>query len=63
LYRRKPFTHFYAQFHLAWLLHEMNFETEFSQAITWYFEGLSSDSSDTILSSKITLGRALEQKK
>ncbi|MGR5130855.1 response regulator [Vibrio alfacsensis] len=61
LYRRKPFTHFYAQFHLAWLLHEMNFETEFSQAVTWCFEGLSSDSSDTILSSKITLGRALEQ--
>ncbi|MGR5237982.1 response regulator [Vibrio alfacsensis] len=61
LYRRKPFAHFYAQFHLAWLLHEMNFETEFSQAVTWCFEGLTSDSSDIILSSKITLGRALEQ--
>ncbi|ARV74249.1 response regulator [Vibrio campbellii] len=60
LYRRKPFAHFYAQFHLAWLLHEMNFESEFSNAITWCFENLQTDSSDTILSSKITLGRALE---
>ncbi|AXY02846.1 response regulator [Vibrio alfacsensis] len=61
LYKRKPFNHFYAQFHLAWLLHEMNFETEFSQAVTWCFEGLGTDSSDIILSSKITLGRALEK--
>ncbi len=60
LYRRKPFAHFYAQFHLAWLLHEMNFESEFSQAITWCFENLQTDSSDTILSSKIALGRSLE---
>ncbi|EDP59375.1 probable response regulator [Vibrio sp. AND4] len=60
LYRRKPFTHFYAQFHFAWLLHEMNFESEFSHAITWCFENLKTDSSDTILSSKITLGRYLE---
>ncbi len=60
LYRRKPFAHFYAQFHLAWLLHEMNFESEFTHAITWCFENLQTDSSDTILSSKITLGRSLE---
>ncbi|WP_045424001.1 tetratricopeptide repeat-containing response regulator [Vibrio jasicida] len=60
LYHRKPFTHFYAQFHLAWLLHEMNFESEFTHAITWCFENLQTDSSDTILSSKITLGRSLE---
>jgi hypothetical protein len=60
LYHRKPFAHFYAQFHLAWLLHEMNFESEFTHAITWCFENLQTDSSDTILSSKITLGRSLE---
>jgi len=60
LYRRNPFRHFYAQYHLAWLLHEMNFETEFATAITWCFENLHTDSSDTILSSKITLGQTLE---
>ena len=38
----------------------VNLQSEFSNAITWCFENLQTDLSDTILSSKITLGRALE---